>query len=149
MLAVDPASIPAADFRQTIFDLKDTMLSATMHVDFPVTQYFAPGMYAREIFLPAGSVVVGKIHKHAHLNLISKGRGVCVTEQGRVRFEAPHMFISQPGTMRAVHSETDVIWTTFHATDVVGTPDEMRDLLTVERFEDLPNMGHNRRSDAA
>ena len=119
------------------------MVAHTNFAHFPVVQYFAPGMYAREIRLPAGSIAIGKIHKHAHLNVISVGRGVFITDAGRVAFQAPHTFVSAPGTMRAVQADTDVVWTTFHATDAMGTPDEMKDLLTVERFEDVPAMGHN------
>jgi hypothetical protein len=40
--------------------------------DFVTRHHFAPGQYAREIELPNGKVVVGKIHKHAHVNVVSK-----------------------------------------------------------------------------
>ncbi|NBR01299.1 MAG: hypothetical protein EBT97_12810, partial [Actinobacteria bacterium] len=42
--------------------------------DLPLWHAFAPGAYARTIFIPAGTLVVGKIHKHAHLNILIRGR---------------------------------------------------------------------------
>jgi hypothetical protein len=135
--------LPAEERRADIFALKDSLLAYASPVHFPVTQHFAPGIYGREILLPAGTLAIGKIHKTGHISVISKGRGVFITERGRVAFEAPCTFVSLPGVMRAVQADTDVIWTTFHATDAVGTEDEMKDILTVERFEDLPVIGHN------
>jgi len=136
--------LPVEEFRANMFALKDSLLPYNSPAHFPVTQHFAPGVYGREVLLPAGTLAIGKIHKTGHISVISKGRGSFITENGRVAFEAPYTFVSAPGVMRAVQADTDVIWTTFHATDAVGTPDEMRAILTVERFEDLPAVGHNR-----
>lgn len=83
----------------------------------PVKHHFAPGLYAREIFIPAGHVVVGKIHRHAHVNTISKGRVVVATEFGTHELVAPVTFVSQPGTKRAVVAQEDTIWTTYHPTN--------------------------------
>lgn len=88
-----------------------------------VTHHFAPidekygcCTYAREIFLPKGSVVVGKIHRHQHLNFILKGKVSVATEFGKKYFEAPCTFISEVGLKRAVYAEEDTIWTTVHLT---------------------------------
>lgn len=83
----------------------------------PVTHHFAPGLYAREIFIPAGTVIVGKIHRHAHVNTISKGKVVVATEFGLQELQAPVTFVSQPGIKRAVVAQEDTIWTTYHPTD--------------------------------
>lgn len=85
--------------------------------DFPITNHFAPGLYAREILLPAGSVIVGKIHNHSHINTISKGKVKVATEWGVELFEAPYTFVSKPGTKRIVYALEDTIWTTYHPTD--------------------------------
>lgn len=65
-------------------------------VDCPLKHHFAPGLYAREIFIPAGSVVVGKIHRHSHINVISQGSAIVVTEFGRMEVSAPYTFVSEP-----------------------------------------------------
>ena len=67
--------------------------------------------------MPAGHVVVGKIHRHAHVNTISRGRVVVATEFGTQELVAPCTFVSLPGTKRAVAVQEDTIWTTYHPTN--------------------------------
>ena len=59
----------------------------------PLKHWLAPGIYAREIHLPGGTVVVGKIHRHRHLNIISQGSVTCYTEFGLEHHTAPASFI--------------------------------------------------------
>ena len=80
----------------------------------PLKHWLAPGIYAREIHLPGGTVVVGKIHRHRHLNIISQGSITCYTEFGLEHHTAPASFISEPGTKRVVLTHEDAIWTTIH-----------------------------------
>jgi len=80
----------------------------------PLRHWLAPGIYAREIHLPAGTLVVGKIHRHRHLNIISQGSITCYTEFGLEHHKAPSTFISEPGTKRVVLTHEDAIWTTIH-----------------------------------
>lgn len=85
----------------------------------PLTHRFTPGMYIREIFMPAGSVVVSKIHKTTHPFVISQGV-VSVYDQSKGTSEtlsAPHTGITGPGTQRLLYIHEDTIWTTFHVTD--------------------------------
>lgn len=87
-------------------------------VDFPLQHVFAPGVYARTIQLPMGSIILGKIHKHKHLNILSKGKVKVLTEEGGVEeLEGPVTLVSPPGTKRAVVALTDAVWTTIHLTD--------------------------------
>ena len=95
--------------------------------DCPLKHYFTPKddkygchVYAREILLPKGSIVIGKIHKHQHLNIISKGKVTVFTEFGKKELEAPCTFISEVGLKRAVYSHEDTIWTTIHLTEHMG-----------------------------
>ena len=86
-------------------------------VEFPLQHVFAPGAYARTIMIPAGSVIVGKIHKHQHLNVLSQGDVSVLTESGGVEhLRGPITMSSMPGTKRAVYAHTDVVWTTIHLT---------------------------------
>lgn len=126
----DPLAI-----RAKILHLQETMREQPQ-VDCPVKHTFAPGVYAREILLPKGSVVVGKIHKHAHLNIISKGRASVMTEFGPMEIEAPHTFVSQPGTKRAVVALEDVVWTTIHLTDETDL-DKIEDQIIAKDYEEL------------
>ncbi len=107
--------------REQILNLQAAMLQEFAHrpweQDFPVEHIFAPGLYARQMTIPAGGVIVGKIHRHAHVNTISKGRVWVVTEFGKDELVAPVTFVSQPGTKRVVVAQEETIWTTYHPTE--------------------------------
>jgi hypothetical protein len=84
----------------------------------PVEHRFTPGLYIREIFIPAGTLLTSMEHRKEHPFVISQGRIEVVSEtEGSVIYEAPYTGITQPGTRRALHALTDVVWTTFHVTD--------------------------------
>lgn len=78
--------------------------------------HFSKGIYAREMFIPAGTVLTGKIHRHEHLNIISAGDISVLTEEGPKRIVAPYTVVSPPGTKRLGYAHTDTVWTTIHAT---------------------------------
>ena len=89
----------------------------TVEPEMPLRHTFAPGSYARQLFIPEGALVVGKIHKHAHLNMLMTGIALVATEDGIQEYRAPYVFTSLPGTKRVVAALTDVIWVTVHVTE--------------------------------
>ncbi len=82
-------------------------------IDIPVRHYFANGLYAREITIPAGTVAVGKIHRTQHINILSQGRVTMVTEQGPITVQAPFTWIVEPGKKAAAYAHEDTVWTSF------------------------------------
>ena len=78
--------------------------------------YFADGMYAREVFRPAGCVIVGKVHKKEHFYIVTKGRIRVTTDDGVKEFAAPAVLVSKPGTKRAVLALEDSVCMTVHRT---------------------------------
>ena len=91
--------------------------------------HFAPGVYAREVLLPAGSVVVGKTHKTKHLNIIASGSCTihCMGEIFEVT--GPYIFTSEIGAKKAVHSHTDVVWINIHLTDKTDVDEIEKDVI--------------------
>lgn len=85
-------------------------------LDAPVKHHFSKGVYAREILMPKGMLLVGKIHKTRHLNIISQGECVVVTPTRRLELSAPCTFESAEGEQKVIYMLTDVIWTTIHLT---------------------------------
>lgn len=84
--------------------------------DLKVVHHFAPGVYARELTIPAGVMLTGKIHKTEHLNVVSAGDITVWTEDGMKRVQAPYTFVSKPGTKRIGLAHSDTVWTTIHVT---------------------------------
>ena len=85
--------------------------------DCPLEHVFAPGAYGRQIFIPKDTLLVGKIHKHAHLNFLMQGTVSVATEEGPVVYTAPRMMVSKAGTKRVVYTHEDTIWATVHLTN--------------------------------
>lgn len=111
-------------------------------LDLPLQHTFAPGSYARTIAVPAGTFAVGKIHKHAHLNIVSRGLVTVVTEFGRETIDArglPVIFTSQAGSKRVVYAHTDVVWTTVHLTESTNLADIEREIIASD-YEELDGL---------
>lgn len=108
------------DFRKKIFELEETMAKipgATFgdSPEMPLKHSFSDGMYVREIFLPKGHILTGKIHKHSHPNFLMSGEVIVVTENGgREHLKGPLAMISEPGTKRAIVALEDTVWITVH-----------------------------------
>jgi hypothetical protein len=87
-------------------------------VDLQTEHYFSEaGMYCRKVFRPAGTLIVGKVHKHHHLFLCAMGEIIAWTENGMKRLQAGDVVESKPGTKRVTLAVTDAIGVTFHRTD--------------------------------
>ena len=80
-------SLQKVQFRQDILTVQNGInemiekgvIESTLE-DCIVKHYFSPKdekygccTYAREMFIPKGTLIIGKIHRHQHLNIISKG----------------------------------------------------------------------------
>jgi len=86
-------------------------------VPCPLIHRFGPGMYIREAHYPAGSLIVGHVHKLPHLNIFVRGRLKMLGEDGSVtEMVAPMTFVGKPGRKFAYITE-DVIWQNVWATD--------------------------------
>ena len=71
---------------------------------------FSDGIYIREMFVPKGVVLTGKIHKHNHPYFILSGEVTIVSEQdGEQRLRAPVSIISSAGTKRVIYAHEDTI----------------------------------------
>jgi len=93
-------------------------------VELPLVHRFTPGLYAREIFMPAGTLVTSKIHKTEHPYVVTKGRvSVYIPGVGIQHISAPHVGITKPGTRRLLYIHEDCTWITFHPL-VEGESDE-------------------------
>lgn len=92
----------------------------------PLKHRFADGMYIREIFMPAGSLVTSMIHKTTHPYFIMQGAVSVYTERdGEVYLEAGHHGITVPNTRRVLLVHEDCVWVTCHACEEGETVDQI------------------------
>lgn len=152
--ALKPDNSPAkVSFRQSILgaeafmrqmiaggQIRNVMDECTLAHHFaPIDPAYGCCTYARQIFLPKGSLVIGKIHKHQHLNFIMQGKVSVATEFGKKYFTAPCIFVSEVGLKRAVYAEEDSIWVTVHLTKHSGEEnlDKIEDEVIARTYDEL------------
>jgi len=101
--------------------VKSTLKDCTLkHYFTPKDKKYGCCTYAREMLIPKGTLIIGKIHRHEHLNFIAKGKVTVFTEFGQKDLEGPCTFVSEIGLKRAVYALEDTLWTTVHLTEFVG-----------------------------
>lgn len=112
-------------------------------VELPIRHFFikspqpVTGGYAREMTIIQGAALVGRVHKHPCINIISKGDISVTTDEGVKRIQAPYTFVSPAGTKRAGYAHEETLWTTLHLTDETDTDKIEDDLGTVTHEEYL------------
>lgn len=128
--------IPSLTFREEISLLVEHMKNIDQ-VPCPVTHRFAPGVYLREIYMPADTIVIGKIHKTEHFNILLMGACLIVHEDGtREELIAPCTFVSKPGVQKVLYIIEPMIWQTVHVTDETNL-ERLEELLITKEYPDL------------
>lgn len=107
--------------------------------EFPLLHSFGDGIYIRELFIPAGSVVIGKLHKTAHPNFIMFGRCIVTSnnDDERVEITGPTYFVSPAGTKKIIYAIEDTSWINVHATDKTDI-NEIEDEVIAKDYTELP-----------
>jgi hypothetical protein len=95
--------------------------------------HFCKGIYFRQLNLPAGTVLVGKMHKEENLFLLLHGEMTVTTDEGVIRIKAPFMSVSKPGTKRAGFAHTDCVVANIHS-----NPDDEQDTVLLEERYIIP-----------
>lgn len=98
-----------------------------LNADALTSHHFCAGLYARELFIPAGTTVVGKQHREQNFFVLLKGALLMAGPGGPVEIRAPYMVVTQPGDKRAVFALEDSLCMNFHP-----NPDDERDLDRLE-----------------
>lgn len=119
--AAGSALIGPEEEHERIDALEARILGELPAVHMPVVHRFVPGLYAREIFMPAGTILTSRCHLTEHPFVVLSGVAhVSIPGEEPLRLEGGHLSITQAGTRRALFIEQDCRWATFH----VLSPDE-------------------------
>jgi hypothetical protein len=82
----------------------------------PLKHSFAPGVYMREILMPARTFVIGHQHKTRHLNIVLTGRAAVMMDGELHHIVAPCTFTSEPGVRKVLYIFETMRWATIHPT---------------------------------
>ncbi len=109
-------AIAAASMREKVREI-EAQLAQMPQADFHVTHHFSKGVYGRELLIPKGVCLTGKIHKYSQLNVLLSGDISVLTEDGVMRVQPPFVIVSPPGTKRVAYAHEETRWLTIHGTD--------------------------------
>lgn len=156
--------ISKAEVRSLLAYVEAQMLSTAAQMEIPVEHHFSKGVYAREMRVPKGTLLMGKIHKFQNLNILSAGEVSVLSIDGVKRVKAPYTFVASPGAKRLFYMHEDTVWSTIHGTELkdveeiesefiaksydevyLASPREFADVLAVTGFtqDELTAMSEN------
>ena len=109
------ASKNGALIRQNLAEVEARMLQEPQ-VECQVFHHFGPGVYIREVHIPAGTFSVGHHQKFDHMNVMLKGRVTMLNDDGTTsELQAPFVYVSKPGR-KIGYIHEDMVWQNIYAT---------------------------------
>ena len=102
--------------------------------------HFCAGLYARELDIPKGAVIVGKRHAKENFFVLTRGDLTVWTPDGMKRVKAPFMVVTRPGDKRVAYAHEDSTTINFHANE----EDEKDVELLESKYIMTPRIGHEK-----
>lgn len=97
-----------------IEQIEATMLNMEQ-AECPVSHFFGPGVYIRQVNLPAGTIALGHHQKYPHTNIMLKGKVAMVNGDELTIVQAPLMFTGEPGRKMGYVIE-ECVWLNVYST---------------------------------
>jgi len=86
-------------------------------IDELTTHHFSDGLYAKEIHITEGMMVMQHKHTYAHFGILAKGKAIVVKDDKTKIVEAPACLDIPANENHAVKALTDCVWYCIHSTD--------------------------------
>ena len=91
--------------------------------EFKVEHTRIDGVYTRKLYIPKGSILIGKVHLKECVNIIAKGDISVLTETGCGRFKEGYVATSQPGIQKLGIAHEDTVFVNIFRTDAASIQD--------------------------
>lgn len=105
---------------------------------YPLKQHLEGGLYTRELFMPAGNIVISMVHKQNHPSFLLKGKVSFLTDEGTVEtITAPHLIHTKEGAQRVLLVHEDTQWCCVYKTDA-KTFEEAEADVYADSYKELP-----------
>ena len=142
LLDVDVTKMSKKEIQDYISDLEQVASLSnpkTMPIEVPIKHYFSKDVYAREMSVPKGAIIIGKIHKYQNMNFLLKGEVSIISIDGLMRVKAPFSFVASPGAKRVFYAHEDSVWTVVHGTDEKDV-DKIEEKFIAKTYDEVPQI---------
>jgi hypothetical protein len=104
---------------------------------FPLKHSFSEGVYIREMFMPKGGLVIGKLYKISHTWFLLSGELEVATDEGNEYYIGPCYVNAPEGTKRVLHAVSDVIFVNVYPNpeNIIDT-DKLEEILTCPSYKE-------------
>lgn len=104
---------------------------------FPLKHSFSEGVYIREMFMPMGGLVIGKLYKISHTWFLLSGELEVATDKGNEYYIGPCYVNAPEGTKRVLHAVTDVVFVNVYPNpkNIIDT-DKLEEILTCSSYKE-------------
>jgi len=113
----------------------ESIMRGMEQIEMPVKHHFINGVYLRELFIPAGTLLTGKIHNKENFSILASGTIRITNGTDSMIISAPHVMSDKPGIKRMGYAETDVVFINVIKTDLTDIDEIERELVS-ETFEE-------------
>jgi hypothetical protein len=122
--------------RERIQAIGEQLLEICGRCDLPVEHEFCDGMYIRRLFIPKGTLIVGRIHRLDCVNVVEKGDIAVLTESGTKRVKAGFTVCSPRGLQKLGYANEDTVFTNIFRTDETDI-DQLEELIAADTHAQL------------
>jgi hypothetical protein len=99
-----------------LMSLQEMIQENLPQVECNFYHHFSYGVYARERFAKAGTLIIGKRHRYQTLTILLEGDLSVFDGKNVYHYRAPYIFNSLPGEKRMTYSHTPTRLLTIHPT---------------------------------
>ena len=116
--------------RENVEALQSVMIELPQAPGMDTTHFFGGGMYCRRIAIPAGRIIVSKVHSTEHMFIGCVGELMVAGQGENYTLRPGDVVVSPIGTKRVVFSVTDVVVMTVHKTDKTSVDELENELMS-------------------
>jgi len=99
-------------------------------LEVPAFERVHAGMYTRQITIPKGALITGRVWQDAYVDIMLEGDISVASAQGRKRLTGWNVMEGMAGRKRAGYAHQETHWITVHRTDMEFLPGRMLDRMT-------------------
>ena len=106
--------------------------------DYSLKEYYSGGLYCRQITIPAGALITGRIYKFNHIEMMLSGDIIILSaDGGKKNYQGHNVIEAKSGKRQAGLALTDTVWMTINQVPEGIPLHEMLDYTSVLTYEEF------------